>query len=117
MTVAEGSVKKYLMITKLIGKEYGLPNYTRQRIGLMESSIQSMFGGEINDTEISIDDFILEKENAKLKGKKKSNMVCSLDIYDGAGCEEEPASEESIDDFSAEESSDESDESPRLDDD
>ena len=46
MTVAEGSVKKYLRITKLIGKEYGLPNYTRQRIGLMESSIQSMFGGD-----------------------------------------------------------------------
>ena len=114
MTVAEGSVKKYLRITKLIGKEYGLPNYTRQRIGLMESSIQSMFGGEINDEEISIDDFILEKENAKIKGKKRSNMVCSLDIYDGAGCEEEPAAEESIDDFSAEES-EETDESPRLD--
>ncbi len=115
MTVAEGSVKKYLRITKLIGKEYGLPNYTRQRIGLMESSIQSMFGGEIDDEEISIDDFILEKENAKTKGKKKSNMVCSLDIYDGAGCEEELASEESIDDFSAEEP-EEADESPGLDD-
>jgi hypothetical protein len=115
MTVAEGSVKKYLRITKLIGKEYGLPNYTRQRIGLMESSIQSMFGGEIDEEEISIDDFILEKENAKNKGKKKSNMVCSLDIYDGAGCEEEPASEESIDDFSAEEP-EEADENPGLDD-
>jgi DNA polymerase II large subunit len=117
MTVAEGSVKKYLKITKLIGKEYGLPNYTRQRIGLMESSIQSMFGGKIDDEEISIDDFILEKENAKMKGKKKSNMVCSLDIYDGAGCEEEPASEESIDDFSVEEPSDEPEENSRLDDD
>jgi DNA polymerase II large subunit len=115
MTVSEGSVKKYLRITKLIGKEYGLPNYTRQRIGLMESSIQSMFGGEIDDEEISIDDFILEKENSKIKGKRKSNMVCSLDIYDGAGCEEEPAAEESIDDFSAEEP-EEMDESQRLDD-
>jgi hypothetical protein len=76
-----------------------------------------MFGGTIDDEDISIDDFILEKENAKLKGKKKSNMVCSLDIYDGAGCDEEPASEESIDDFSVSESSDEPEESPRLDDD
>jgi hypothetical protein len=81
----------------------------------MESSIQSMFGGEIDDEEISIDDFILEKENSKIKGKRKSNMVCSLDIYDGAGCEEEPAAEESIDDFSAEEP-EEMDESQRLDD-
>jgi hypothetical protein len=76
-----------------------------------------MFGGTIDEEDISIDEFIFEKENAKVKGKKKSNMVCSLDIYDGAGGEEEPASEESIDDFSAEESPEEPDESPRLDDD
>jgi hypothetical protein len=83
----------------------------------MESALQSMFGGTIDEEDLSIDEFILEKENAKLKGKKKSNMVCSLDIYDGAGCDEEPASEESIDDFSALDAPDESDESSAPDDD
>ena len=83
MTVAEGSVKKYLRITKLIGKEYGLPDYTRQRIGLMESSIQSMFGGTIDEEDISIDEFILEKENAKRKGEEIEDGVLAEHLRRG----------------------------------
>ncbi len=43
LTVHEGSVKKYLEITKEIGEKFGIPNYTQQRIELIEESIDSLF--------------------------------------------------------------------------
>jgi len=43
LTVHEKSIKKYLEITKEIGKKFGLPNYTLQRIALIENSINSLF--------------------------------------------------------------------------
>lgn len=46
LTVHEASVKKYLEVTKRIMKEFGLPQYTVQRIELIEQSIESMFEGE-----------------------------------------------------------------------
>lgn len=43
LTVHEKSVKKYLEITKEISERFGLPNYTQQRIALIENSINSLF--------------------------------------------------------------------------
>jgi len=43
LTVHEGSVKKYLEITKEIGERFDVPNYTQQRIALIEESINSLF--------------------------------------------------------------------------
>jgi len=43
LTVHEMSVKKYLDISKEIAEKYNLPIYARQRIALVEKSIDSMF--------------------------------------------------------------------------
>jgi DNA polymerase II large subunit len=43
LTVHEMSVKKYLDISKKIAEEYNLPIYARQRITLVEKSIDSLF--------------------------------------------------------------------------
>jgi DNA polymerase II large subunit len=43
MTVHEGSVKKYLEATKTISEKYDIPEYTRQRIELIEQAINSVF--------------------------------------------------------------------------
>jgi DNA polymerase II large subunit len=43
LTVHEMSVKKYLNISKDIAEKYNLPVYARQRIALVEKSIDSMF--------------------------------------------------------------------------
>jgi DNA polymerase II large subunit len=43
LTVHEMSVKKYLDISKEIAEKYNLPVYAKQRIALVEKSIDSMF--------------------------------------------------------------------------
>jgi len=43
LTVHEMSVKKYLEISKKLGEHYDLPKYARQRIELVECSINSLF--------------------------------------------------------------------------
>ena len=43
MTVHEGSVKKYLKITKHVAEKYNVSNYTMQRILLVENAINSLF--------------------------------------------------------------------------
>ncbi len=43
LTVHEKSVKKYLEISKEIAQRYNIPNYARQRITLVEKSIDSLF--------------------------------------------------------------------------
>jgi len=44
LTVYEASVRKYLKVTKRIGKYYGISNYTQQRVEQIEASIDSLFG-------------------------------------------------------------------------
>jgi DNA polymerase II large subunit len=44
LTVYEASVKKYLEVTSRIGRDYGVSDYTQQRIRLIEQSITSIFG-------------------------------------------------------------------------
>ena len=43
LTVHEMSVKKYLEISKEIAEKYNLPTYAKQRISLVEKSIDSLF--------------------------------------------------------------------------
>ncbi|MDI6917125.1 MAG: DNA polymerase II large subunit [Thermoplasmatales archaeon] len=43
MTVSEGGVKKYLKMTKEVAEKYNVPNYTMQRVLLMENAINSLF--------------------------------------------------------------------------
>ncbi|MFC2175026.1 DNA polymerase II large subunit [archaeon] len=46
LTIAEGSVRKYVKISKGIVEKYGLPDYMAQRLKLVEDNINSVF---IND--------------------------------------------------------------------
>ena len=43
MTVHEGSVKKYLEVSKAVSQKYGVDNYTQQRIEHIADSIESTF--------------------------------------------------------------------------
>jgi len=43
LTVYEKSVKKYLEITKKVAEKYNVPNYTKQRVLLVEKAIDSLF--------------------------------------------------------------------------
>lgn len=54
LTVHEMSVKKYLDISKKIAEKYNLPVYARQRITLVEKSIDSMFvSDKVKNTKLS----------------------------------------------------------------
>ena len=46
LTVHEASVKKYLDISKTIGEKYGLDAYTRERIDILEMSMNSVFNND-----------------------------------------------------------------------
>lgn len=46
LTVHEASVKKYLEISKIIGEKYGLDTYTRERIDILEMSMDSVFNND-----------------------------------------------------------------------
>ncbi len=43
LTIAEGSIKKYIDITKELINDYGLPNYLLQRVNLAEDEIEGLF--------------------------------------------------------------------------
>ena len=54
LTVHEMSVKKYLDISKEIAEKYNLPMYARQRITLVEKSIDSLFKSDkVKNTKLS----------------------------------------------------------------
>jgi DNA polymerase II large subunit len=57
LTVHEGSVKKYLEVSKDIVESYDISNYTRQRIRLMEGAICSLFENE-KVRECTLEDFL-----------------------------------------------------------
>jgi DNA polymerase II large subunit len=57
LTVHEGSVKKYLEVSKEIVNSYDISNYTRQRIRLMDDAISSLFENE-KVKECTLEDFL-----------------------------------------------------------
>lgn len=46
LTVHEASVRKYLAVSKEMGEKYGLSEYTKQRIGILENSMASLFDND-----------------------------------------------------------------------
>ena len=46
LTVHEASVKKYLEVSKTIGEKYSLDTYTRERIDILEMSMDSVFNND-----------------------------------------------------------------------
>ncbi|MCL2712590.1 MAG: DNA polymerase II large subunit, partial [Methanomassiliicoccaceae archaeon] len=46
LTVYEASVKKYLDVSKEMGEKYGLSEYTKQRISILEMSMGSLFNND-----------------------------------------------------------------------
>jgi DNA polymerase II large subunit len=57
LTVHEGSVKKYLSVTKDIMETYDISNYTRQRIKLIDNAICSLFDND-KVKECTLEDFL-----------------------------------------------------------
>ncbi len=57
LTVHEGSVKKYLNVTKEIMETYDISNYTRQRIRLIDHAICSLFEND-KVKECTLEDFL-----------------------------------------------------------
>ncbi len=57
LDVIEASVKKYLDVTSRIGRDYGVSDYTQQRIRLIEQSITSIFGEPTDNLPASLDSF------------------------------------------------------------
>jgi DNA polymerase II large subunit len=57
LTVHEGGVRKYLEISKDISERYNVPTYTKQRILLLEGSINSLFQSD-RVKKCKLDDFM-----------------------------------------------------------
>ncbi|GBE56163.1 DNA polymerase II large subunit [archaeon BMS3Bbin16] len=57
LTVHKGSVEKYLKITKEMIDKYGLEDYLRQRVDILERSIDSVFEEE-PQSQVSLVDFL-----------------------------------------------------------
>ncbi len=56
LTVHEGSVKKYLELSKKISEEYDVSNYVQQRLELIDFAIQSLFTND-KVKDLKLDDF------------------------------------------------------------
>ncbi len=56
-TVHEGSVKKYLEVSRTICARYKVSEYTKQRVMVLERAIDSTFGQE-KDTQLGLADFM-----------------------------------------------------------
>ena len=57
LTVTRGGVEKYLQVAMRIGDEYKVTNYTRQRLGLAQSEIKSIFESDAQ-RQLSLADFL-----------------------------------------------------------
>ncbi|MFH1256719.1 MAG: DNA polymerase II large subunit [Candidatus Diapherotrites archaeon] len=49
LTIAQGSVRKYLLLAKEIVNSYGLSNYLKQRLDLIQQEVDSIFVNEKTD--------------------------------------------------------------------
>jgi len=56
-TVSEGAVRKYIQVTKDVIEQYGVDDYTRQRVEWMSSSVDSLFNND-SVTVMTIEDFV-----------------------------------------------------------
>lgn len=56
LTVHEGSVRKYLNISKEVAEKYNIDSYTKQRIMLLEQAVESLFNND-KVRKAKLDDF------------------------------------------------------------
>ncbi len=56
LTVTQGGVEKYMKVASRVSKEYNVTSYTRQRLGLIEEEIESIFESDIKK-QMSLADF------------------------------------------------------------
>lgn len=57
LTVTRGGVEKYLRVALQVGDEYRVSNYTKQRLGLVQSEIKSIFESD-SRKQLSLADFL-----------------------------------------------------------
>ena len=57
LTVSEGAVRKYIKITSEVMDTYGVDDYTKQRVGWMTDSVDSLFNDD-KVTVMTLEDFI-----------------------------------------------------------
>ena len=57
LTVSEGAVRKYIKITSDVIERYGVDDYTKQRVGWMTDSVDSLFKDD-KVTVMTLEDFI-----------------------------------------------------------
>ena len=53
LTVNKGGIQKYLTISKEIAQKYGLSDYLKQRLGLVEKDLALLFPSEKNQHSLS----------------------------------------------------------------
>lgn len=58
LTVTKGSVEKYLYISQEIAEKYGLSNYLKQRLKLIENDLKTMFKVKEDKNQMSLAQFI-----------------------------------------------------------
>ena len=57
LTVSEGAVRKYIQVTKEVMESYGVDNYTKQRVGWMSDTVDSLFNND-RVTVMTLEDFL-----------------------------------------------------------
>jgi len=57
LTVHEGSVKKYIEVSSKVAKEFGVSDYTKQRLELIELEINSLFDSDVSK-QMDLSDFM-----------------------------------------------------------
>jgi len=57
LTVSEGSVRKYIKVTRHVIDNYGVDLYTKQRVDWLSDSVDSLFNDD-TVTVMTLDDFI-----------------------------------------------------------
>ncbi len=57
LTVSEGAVRKYIKVTKEVMENYGVDDYTKQRVGWMSDSVDSLFNND-RVTVMTLEDFL-----------------------------------------------------------
>ena len=56
LTVTEGSVRKYIKVTRHVIENYGVDSYTKQRVDWLSESVDSLFNDD-TVTVMTLDDF------------------------------------------------------------
>ena len=57
LTVSEGAVRKYIEITREVIENYGVDDYTKQRVEWMTDSVDSLFNDD-TVTVMTLNDFV-----------------------------------------------------------